>query len=50
MNAYGATETTSPVTMMPPSETARAPDSVGCALPCADILVMDDAGNEVPPR
>jgi len=49
MNAYGATETTSPVTMMPPSETALRPDSVGCALPCADILVMDDAGNEVPP-
>ena len=48
MNAYGATETTSPVTMMPPSETARRSDSVGCALPCADILVMDDAGREVP--
>ena len=50
MNAYGATETTSPVTLMPPSETARRPDSVGCALPCADILVMDDAGREVPRR
>ena len=48
MNAYGATETTSPVTMMPPSETARRSDSVGCALPCADILVMDDDGREVP--
>lgn len=48
MNAYGATETTSPVTMMPPSQTAARPDSVGCALPCADILVMDAAGREVP--
>ena len=48
MNAYGSTETTSPVTMMPPSETARRADSVGCALPCADILVMDDEGCEVP--
>jgi long-chain acyl-CoA synthetase len=48
MNAYGATETTSPVTLMPPSETALRPDSVGCALPCADILVMDDDGREVP--
>jgi O-succinylbenzoic acid--CoA ligase len=47
MNAYGATETTSPVTMMPPSETAARPDSVGCAVPCADILVMDDCGREV---
>jgi O-succinylbenzoic acid--CoA ligase len=49
MNAYGATETTSPVTLMPPSQTASRPDSVGCALPCADILVMDDAGREVRP-
>jgi acyl-CoA synthetase (AMP-forming)/AMP-acid ligase II len=47
MNAYGATETTSPVTLMPPVETAGRPDSVGCALPCADILVMDEAGREV---
>ena len=48
MNAYGATETTSPVTMMPPSETAARSDSVGCAVPCADILLMDDEGREVP--
>ena len=47
MNAYGSTATTSPVTMMPPSETARRSDSVGCAVPCADILVMDEAGREV---
>ena len=47
MNAYGSTETTSPVTIMPPSQTAARPDSVGCAVPCADILVMDDAGREV---
>jgi len=47
MNAYGSTETTSPVTMMPPSQTARRSDSVGCAVPCADILVMDEAGREV---
>src|SRR6266516_1219720 len=47
MNAYGSTETTSPVTMMPPSETCARPDSVGCAVPCADILVMDDDGREV---
>jgi long-chain acyl-CoA synthetase len=48
MNAYGATETTSPVTLMPPAETAARPDSVGCALPCADILVMDETAREVP--
>ncbi|MDX2205694.1 MAG: class I adenylate-forming enzyme family protein [Hyphomicrobiaceae bacterium] len=48
MNAYGATETTSPVTTMPPALTASHADSVGLALPCADILVMDDTGREVP--
>ena len=47
MNAYGSTETTSPVTIMPPSETCARPDSVGCAVPCADILVVDDEGREV---
>jgi long-chain acyl-CoA synthetase len=46
MNAYGSTETTSPVTIMPPAFTARHPDSVGCAVPCADILVMGDDGRE----
>ena len=49
MNAYGATETTSPVTTMPPQFTASHPDSVGLPLPCADILVMDEAGREVAP-
>jgi acyl-CoA synthetase (AMP-forming)/AMP-acid ligase II len=48
MNAYGATETTSPVTMMPPSETSARLDSVGRAIPCSDILVMDEDGVEVP--
>ena len=48
MNAYGATETTSPATMMPPAETAARLDSVGCSVPCGEILVMDDEGREVP--
>ena len=48
-NAYGATETTSPATIMPPGEgTARA-DSIGRAVNCGDIRVMDDRGCEVPP-
>ena len=47
-NAYGATETTSPATIMPPGEgTARA-DSIGRIVPCGDIRVMDDRGREVP--
>ena len=48
MNAYGATETTSPATLMPPAETAARLDSVGLAVPCGEILVMDDDGREVP--
>ena len=48
MNVYGATETTSPVTMVPPGETGRRGEAVGLPLPCADILVMDQNGREVP--
>jgi acyl-CoA synthetase (AMP-forming)/AMP-acid ligase II len=48
MNAYGSTETTSPATMMPPSETAARLDSVGVAVPCGEVLIMDEAGREVP--
>ena len=49
INAYGATETCSPATMMPPGLTRAHADSVGLALPCADLRVMDDAGRELPP-
>ncbi len=49
MNAYGATETTSPATMMPAHLTAGHLDSVGLVLPCADIVVVDAEGHEVPP-
>lgn len=47
-NCYGATETASPVTVMPAELTRAHLDSVGLALPCAEIAVMDDAGAEVP--
>ena len=47
-NAYGATETTSPATIMPPGVgTARA-DSIGRVVRCGDIRVMDDHGHELP--
>ena len=49
LNAYGATETTSPATLMPAGQTREHADTVGVALPCADIRVMDDAGREVAP-
>jgi long-chain acyl-CoA synthetase len=47
MNAYGATETTSPATLMPAAETAERLDSVGLPVPCGEVLVMDEAGREV---
>jgi O-succinylbenzoic acid--CoA ligase len=48
LNAYGATETTSPTTMMPMGDTASHLASVGVALPAADVLVVDDQGVELP--
>jgi O-succinylbenzoic acid--CoA ligase len=48
LNAYGATETTSPTTMMPMGDTASHADSVGVALPAAEVLVIDEQGRELP--
>ena len=48
MNAYGATETTSPATLMPIGHTRAHADSVGVALPATTIRVMDEAGRELP--
>ena len=47
-NAYGATETTSPVTLIPAGMNDSHLDSVGRVLPCADVRIMNDAGQEVP--
>ena len=49
INAYGATETTSPVTLLPPGAVTTHGDTVGKVLPCADIVVMGDDGREVAP-
>ena len=49
VNVYGSTETTSPVTMLPLGEAATRADTVGKALPCTDLVVMDDDGREVAP-
>jgi acyl-CoA synthetase (AMP-forming)/AMP-acid ligase II len=49
MNAYGATETTSPTTIMPMGRQAAHLDSVGAVVPCGEVRVMDDAGREVAP-
>jgi len=48
-NAYGATETTSPATIMPPGNGTTRADSIGRVVHCGDIRVMDEAGCEVPP-
>lgn len=48
INAYGATETTSPSTIMPPELTASHIDSVGLPCPGATIIVMGEDGREVP--
>jgi len=48
-NAYGATETTSPATIMPPGQGVAHGDTVGKVVPCCDIRVMDEDGREAPP-
>lgn len=48
INAYGATETTSPATMMPPGRSRGHADTVGVALPCADVRAMNEDGCELP--
>jgi len=47
-NAYGATESTSPATLMPVGATRAHADTVGVTVPCGEILVVDDDGVEVP--
>ncbi|MEN2980551.1 class I adenylate-forming enzyme family protein [Tistrella bauzanensis] len=49
VNAYGATETTSPSTVMPLGEGAVHADTVGRPVRCAEIRIMDEAGREVAP-
>jgi long-chain acyl-CoA synthetase len=48
-NAYGATETTSPTTIMPLGCTAGRADSVGQVVPCGEVRIVDEHGQPVPP-
>ena len=48
INAYGATETTSPSTLMPGELTTAHIDSVGLPCPGVRIVVMDADGRELP--
>jgi acyl-CoA synthetase (AMP-forming)/AMP-acid ligase II len=47
--AYGATETTSPATLMPLGEMAAHQDTVGRAVLCGELRIIDNAGRELPP-
>lgn len=46
INAYGATETCSPTTLMPPGGTTAQPDSIGHCVPCGDLKIMSEQGTE----
>ncbi|TDR32109.1 class I adenylate-forming enzyme family protein [Aquamicrobium defluvii] len=48
VNGYGATETSSPAIMIRPGEGVERAYSIGRPLPCVEIVVVDDKGNEVP--
>lgn len=45
---YGLTECKR-VSYLPPEELDRRPESVGIPIPNEEVLIVDDAGNEVPP-
>ena len=47
-NSYGATETTSPTSLMPLGEQAAHLDTVGRALPCGRVKVVDENDREAP--
>jgi acyl-CoA synthetase (AMP-forming)/AMP-acid ligase II len=49
MNVYGATETTSPSTLLPPEYAQTRPNSVGLPAPGCEILIMDGDGRELAP-
>jgi long-chain acyl-CoA synthetase len=49
VNAYGATETTSPTTIMPPGENNDHVDSVGQVIPCGEVKVVDENNRSVAP-
>lgn len=49
VNAYGATETTSPTTIMPLAAWRDHMDSVGQVVPCGAVRVVDAEGRDLPP-
>ena len=49
VNAYGATETTSPTTITPLGFGVSHADSIGKVVDCGELRVMDEQGREVAP-
>ena len=47
MNAYGSTEVTSPATIMPRGFGTTRSDSIGIAVPCGEIRIVDETGKDV---
>ncbi len=48
VNCYGATETASPATIMPPGHTVRKPASVGVAVACGELMIVDAEARALP--
>lgn len=48
VNGYGATETCSPAVMLKPGEGVERAWSVGRALDCVDLRIVDEDGSELP--
>lgn len=48
MNAYGATELTSPATILPAGFGTTRADSIGITVPCGEIRIVDPNGADVP--
>lgn len=47
VNAYGATELTSPATILPLGTGTTHSDSIGIAVPCGEMRIMDEQGRDV---
>jgi O-succinylbenzoic acid--CoA ligase len=48
MNGYGATETSSPTSLTPFDRGLARRDTVGLPVHCAEVIVVDESGREVP--
>ncbi len=49
LNAYGATECATIISVVPIGHTRACLDSVGMCVPCGDLRIVDEQGRECPP-